>query len=144
MNGKWKLKTMAIALATISSTTITTAGLAADEVNFVRMDAGLRLPLRLVTPMSTKLGVGSAIQAKLNNAVTLSGGEVLPAGTLVVGHAVSQTKACGLQISFDQLQLPNGTIIPIASHLVRGVDAQKVFVLELKEPAQVAVEGGVL
>lgn len=133
-------------------------------MQFVHIPSGTRLQVALVSPINPKAtAMGGSIQARVAENVQLEGGAIIPRGTLVVGHVNSASS--GLEIMFDQMQLSNGTILPISSNVVAGLtDAQKlpqtggVFLrkdsaalpagqlleLQLRNPAQVAVNGRVL
>lgn len=123
-------------IATINGAN-TFAAVVEPETNFVQLPVGLQLPIRLVTPISRNTALGSTVQARLSRSVTLPGGQVLPAGTLVVGHAIPVSSsspffggAGSVQIAFDQLQLSNGTMIPISASIVGGVQpAQQTSML---------------
>lgn len=122
-----------LACAAILSSTALPAS--AESMTFVSIPVGTRLP---VTVASSSAGI---VRAHLASTVKLPTGEIIPSGTLVMGHSESPNR-----ISFDQLQLSNGTIIPIDSRLVSigACGASKVMQVEIRQRAQVAVTGSVL
>ena len=74
---------------------------------------GLRLTLKLMHPMTSKMPTGTKIQARLEQALIQHGGVVVPEGTLFEGHLA--TKPAGrfmrpgsMLIVFDRLVLPSG------------------------------------
>ena len=107
----------------------------AQTMNFVSIPVGTRLP---VTVASSSGGV---VRARLADTVKLPTGESIPSGTLVTGYVDGRNR-----ITFDQLQLSNGTIIPVATRVlpVSGCGVNKVVRLEIRERAQVAVTGTIL
>ena len=97
----------------------------AAPMKFVQIPAGTRLPVALVAPVDPKVAImGSAIQARVAQNVALPDGALIPRGTLVVGHVNSASG--GLEIMFDQMQLSNGTILPISSNVVAGLTEGQV------------------
>jgi hypothetical protein len=89
-------------------------------MKFVQIPTGTRLSVALESPINPKAAImGAAIQARVSENVSLPDGSVIPRGTLVVGHVNSASG--GLEIMFDQMQLSNGTILPISSNVVAGL-----------------------
>jgi hypothetical protein len=135
---------------------------AAAPMNFVHIPVGTSMQVALVTPVSMQtLGKNPVVQARLVSGVTLPTGQVIPANTLVVGHIGAGSPGV-TEVRFDQIQLSNGTLLPISSIVLKGAGdspvtgldlpanasttfpAGQILMLQLKAPAQVAVEGGVL
>jgi hypothetical protein len=134
--------------------------LAAAPVNFVHIPVGTSLQVALISPVSMDtLRKNPLVQARLVNNVTLPSGQIIPTNTLVVGHIAAGAPGI-TEVRFDQIQLSNGTLLPISASIVEptgtvaGLDfpantavslpAGQVIMLQLNAPAQVAVQGGVL
>ncbi|HKR85481.1 MAG TPA: hypothetical protein VJS37_15075 [Terriglobales bacterium] len=74
---------------------------------------GLRLTLKLINPVTSKMPTGTKIQARLERALAQHGDLIVPEGTLFEGHLA--TKPAGpfmrpgsMLIVFDRLVLANG------------------------------------
>src|SRR6267142_5823028 len=81
----------------------------------VSVPAGTVLEMELQDPLSTTDNkAGDAFQAKLTDAVSIGGEEVIPAGSIVAGtvtRATSAKKMSGqavLALQFTRLKLPDG------------------------------------
>src|SRR5437660_5773155 len=89
------------------------------------LPAGTRLRVQMQTPVDTKTSnVGDAVEALLVEPVQNGGSILVPVGARLTGRvaAVSpQSKAhqthALLQLSFDELILPNGQHLKIQAHL---------------------------
>lgn len=97
-------------------------------VHFVRIPAGSTLNIRLVAQTP------SGSEGRTIGDTRLPAGEVIPAGTRVLGESASA-------VVFDTLVLSDGTRFPIAATTSAGAGQ---FVVRFKQPAQVAVQGGIL
>lgn len=114
--------------ATVPNNTIFAAE---PATTFVQLPVGLHLPVTLISGISARnVGPGAVVQARLSSNVTLPSGQVLPAGTLVIGHAVGVSAGSPLfggpgtvQIAFDQMQLSDGTMLPISATVVGGIQS---------------------
>lgn len=97
------------------------------QPSFVHLPAGMRLPIQLITAVDSNTTVsGDVVRARLSSDVQLNGGEILPAGTIVLGHVEPSTVGGGaVTVAFDQLQLSNGTMVPISASVVGGVRAEQ-------------------
>lgn len=90
--------------------------------------AGLTMPIQLSTSISTDAAKpGDFIQGQLTDSVDLGGGNVLPAGTQLMGR-ITDAKSGGflgrsgmLTVKFNRLRTPDGAEAPITSHIVGGI-----------------------
>jgi hypothetical protein len=117
----------------------------AQQVTFPREErvayarAGLYMPVRLLTPMSSERSIlGQTVTAQLTTDIPLPTSfcatqfeAYLPAGTLAIGQLVdasnSFTRNCALGIRFDHFQMPDGEIIPINGHIMGGIGSWVYF-----------------
>jgi len=91
---------------------------------------GIRVRLRLVTPVSSRLPSGSSFQARLEKPVAVSGSprDQLPKGTLFEGHLETQRarrvmRPGSMFMTFDRMILPNGEIHGVNLHLLSSDSA---------------------
>jgi hypothetical protein len=89
--------------------------------------AGLMLPVTLNTSISTQVAQpGDTIQATLSQAVDLGNG-VIPAGTVISGQVTDSEagrrldRSGELSVKFTTMRLPDGTQVPISTHIVGGI-----------------------
>jgi len=89
--------------------------------------AGQIIPITLKTSIDTEIAkAGDLIEGSISQNINL-GESSIPVGTNVVGQVESAkaggrfTKSGNLQIEFTQLQLPDGSSVPISAHIVGGI-----------------------
>ena len=89
--------------------------------------SGLIIPITLSTSISTQVAnVGDLVQAKVSGDVALENG-VIPANSLVTGQITDSlpgrfvSRSGLLTFQFTNLQLPDGSMVPINGHLVGGI-----------------------
>jgi hypothetical protein len=89
--------------------------------------AGLNIPITLNTAISTDVAKpGDLIQATVSSDVPLGNG-VIPVGSIVTGQVTDSlpgrfmSRSGLLTVSFNKIQLPNGTQTPITAHLVGDI-----------------------
>jgi hypothetical protein len=90
------------------------------------------LPLKLLTPISAASKFGDSVEAVVSTDVPLRPffDSYLPAGTLVIGEIVSASKYTnndyagkdGFTVNFYKLRTPNGEEVPIAAHILGGLN----------------------
>jgi hypothetical protein len=104
--------------------------------------AGQIIPITLKMSIDTEAAkAGDIIQGSLSQNINL-GESTIPAGTIATGQVESAkkggrfTKSGELQITFTQLQLPDGSQIPISGHIVGGIGKYKAG----KQPGEVEGE----
>ncbi|HEY9789614.1 MAG TPA: hypothetical protein V6D22_04390 [Candidatus Obscuribacterales bacterium] len=139
---------------------------AKPAMHFVRLPAGMILNVVLETDLHTAaLRAGDEVSAVTTTDLKLPSGEVLSHGTRVFGDIISINTdsmfgPATVKMSFDRMQLVNGTQFPVAAGMVAGctmvdsvlmapgVDhvypAGQPLQLELQAPAQLAVTGTML
>lgn len=89
--------------------------------------AGLVLPVRLRTSVSSEVSnAGDLIEGELTDDVTLDNWTI-PAGSVVAGQVSDSEsgrrlgRSGELSVVFNQLRLPDGTTVPITTHVVGGI-----------------------
>lgn len=94
------------------------------KAEMIEVPAGTVLEMELVDPLSSKTNVvGDTFHAKLTDAVTIGGQDVIPAGSVVEGtvtEAISAKKMTGqasLSLEFSKLTLPDGKSVAISGML---------------------------
>lgn len=100
----------------------------AAQAPVTTIPSGLILPISLDTSISTSAArPGDYIQAHISQNISLGGPAYLPGGTVVTGTVTDSKpgrwaeRSGSLTVSFTQLRLPTGLIIPISAHLVGGI-----------------------
>ncbi len=118
------------------------AGQSYRQGRIVYAPAGQIIPVTLKTAIATQVAkAGDLIEASISQNINL-GESSIPAGTTVVGQVASAkaggrfTKSGALQITFTQLQLPDGSQVPISAHIVGGIGKYSAG----KQPGQVEGE----
>jgi hypothetical protein len=106
----------------------TAGGGASYKARVVYVPAGMVLPIKLNTTVTTQTAqAGDPIQAELSQDINL-GDNVIPAGSVISGKIVASksgdrmAKSGQMSIKFDSLRTPDGTASPIKAHIVGGVD----------------------
>jgi hypothetical protein len=138
----------AAALAIVQLLAVSPAIQPVRAMEFAYMPAGLRLPVVLTSRVNAATAkVGDPVIARVNTDVQVGTKQRIQKGTMLLGH-VSASKRGGarsLELTFDQMRLKTGTMLPISARIANGPTKRNdVFILELKTPAQVAVEGSYL
>jgi hypothetical protein len=89
--------------------------------------AGLVIPIRLQTSISTQVArAGDLIEAQVSQTMYLGDAQI-PAGSVVVGEVTDSAKggrfekSGRLGIKFNRLRTPDGAETPISAHLVGGI-----------------------
>jgi hypothetical protein len=127
---------------------------------FAEIPAGTRLPVTFESRVRfDELKDATVVRAHINKPVALKSGQTIPTGTLVVGHItkIANSEWLGpeaVKVVFDQIQLTNGTMLPIAAKAPNEMifapttshayEAGETLELEITAPAQVSAIGGVL
>lgn len=98
------------------------------QTTTIQLPVGMRLPVTLLSGINARTTeIGDVIQARLSSDINLGGGQVVPAGTLVLGRVTPAPYGGNgaVQVNFDQLRLANGATIPISASIVGGVRAEQ-------------------
>jgi hypothetical protein len=127
---------------------------------FAEIPAGTRLPVTLESRVRfDELKDATVVRAHINKPVVLKSGQTIPTGTLVVGHIIKMANSEWLgpeavKVVFDQIQLTNGTMVPIAAKAPNEMifapttshayEPGETLELEITAPAQVSNIGAVL